>query len=106
LKKHTFGCELRLVEFFLLNAAVDRKNLNKEVNRQVMEYCRINKIDFVSVSGLQCSLYQDCFEWMGFIPVRAMGPSITLRDLNMKNNFQDLLAMKNWAYSLGDLELF
>jgi hypothetical protein len=43
---------------------------------------------------------------MGIIPVRAMGPSITLRDLNMNEKFQELLEIKNWAYSLGDLELF
>jgi GNAT superfamily N-acetyltransferase len=106
LKKHSFGCELRLVEFFLLDPKSDHRSLNKEAKRQVMEYCKIHKIDFVSVSGLQCSLYKDCFSWMGFIPVRAMGPSITLRDLNMNGKFPDLLEMKNWAYSLGDLELF
>ena len=106
LKKHSFGCELRLVEFLLLDPAFDKKNLNKEAKQQVMDYCKINKVDFISVSGLQCSLYQNCFNWMGFIPIRPVGPSITLRDLNMKENFQDLLQMKNWAYSLGDLELF
>ena len=106
LKKHAFGCELRLVEFFLLDPKSDTRQLSKEVRRQVMDYCKLNKIDFISVSGLQCSLYNMCFNWMGVIPVRAMGPSITLRDLNMKEKFQDLLEMKNWAYSLGDLELF
>ena len=106
LKKHSFGCELRLVEFFLLNPTFDKKNLNKEAKGQVMAYCKMNKVDFISVSGLQYSLHQDCFNWMGFIPTRPVGPSITLRDLNMKENFQELLEIKNWAYSLGDLELF
>ena len=106
MKKHSFGCELRLVEFFLLNGNANPQTVGKEAKRQVMEYCKVNKVDFISLSGLQCSLYKDCCTWMGFVPIRSMGPSITLRDLNMNSSFQELLTMKNWAFSLGDLELF
>lgn len=91
IKKHSFGRELRLVEFFLLDPQCDQKHLSKEAKRQVIGYCKTNKIDFISVSGLQCALYQKCFSWMGFIPIRAIGQSITLRDLNMNEQFQDLL---------------
>lgn len=106
LKKHSFGCELRLVEFFLLNTRGDAKSLSNEIGKQVKAFCKTHNVDFISVSGLQCSLYKDYFRWMGIIPIREMGPSITLRDLNMKEQFSTLLDIKNWAYSLGDLELF
>lgn len=106
LKKHSFGCELRLVEFFLLNPNSDSRSLSDEAKKQVRSFCKTHKVDFISVSGQQCSLYQKSFQWMGIIPIRQMGPSITLRDLNMNDQFPNLLDMKNWAYSLGDLELF
>ena len=106
IKKYSFGRELRLVEFILLNPGTDLKKLDREIREQVMKFCKTNKIDFISISGLQYSLYKACFKWMGIIPIRAMGPIITLRDLNMNEKFAEILEMKNWSYSLGDLELF
>jgi hypothetical protein len=43
---------------------------------------------------------------MGLIPVQSRGPIVTLRDLNMNEQFPELLDIKNWGYSLGDMELF
>jgi hypothetical protein len=82
------------------------KRLNVTIKKQVLDYCKKNEIDFISLSGLQYSLFNDCFKWMGLIPVRAVGPSITLKDLNMNEKFAQMLPMDNWGYSLGDLELF
>ena len=106
IKKHSFARELRLVEFVLLNRESDLKKLNTEIKKQVLEFCKKNKIDIISVSGLQYALYKACFRWMGIIPIKDMGPSITLRDLNMNEQFPHLLKIDNWNYSLGDLELF
>jgi GNAT superfamily N-acetyltransferase len=106
IKKHSFGLELRLVEFILLNAKHDFKRINKEMGVQVIKFCKKNKIDFISLSGLQYSLFKACFDWMGILPTRYVGPSITLKDLNMNDRFDHLLKINNWNYSLGDLELF
>lgn len=66
----------------------------------------MHNINLVSMSGVQFQLYQNYFRWMGIVPVRALGPMITLRDLNMEDRFASLKEPKNWSYSLGDLELF
>jgi hypothetical protein len=55
---------------------------------------------------LQYRTFRAYFAWMGWLPVRALGPVITLRDLNMKDTFHHLLNTRNWCYSIGDLELF
>lgn len=106
IKKHSFALELRMVEFILLQPNADVKLLNKEMKKQVIHFCKTNKIDFISVSGLQYSVNKSCFAWMGILPVRSVGPTITLKDLNMNEKFQQLLEINNWNYSLGDLELF
>jgi hypothetical protein len=106
IKNHSFASELRIVEFILLNSETDLKALNKQTRKEVLQFCKANKIDFIAMSGLQYSLYQSCFSWMGIIPVRALGPSITLKNLNMDEKFPELLEIENWSYSLGDLEVF
>lgn len=106
IKKHSFANELRLVDFMSLNPGMDVKRINRDVKKQVIDFCRQNKIHFISISGLQYKLNKDCFEWMGLLPVRDLGPIITLKDLNMGDQFQELLKIENWSYSLGDLELF
>lgn len=106
IKKHSFAQELRIVEFLLLNPDTDKKEVNREIKRQVLKFCKGNNIDFISMSVLQYSLDKSCFTWMGILPVKALGPAITLKDLNMNEQFQELLQVNNWAYSLGDLELF
>lgn len=105
-KKHSFAKELRIVEFILLNANVEAKKLDKQLKKLSLDFAKENNIDFVSMSGLQYSLYKPYFAWMGMLPVRPLGPSITLKDLNMNEKFPTLLEIKNWSYSLGDLELF
>src|SRR4030095_8010980 len=102
IKSHSFGRELRIVEFILLNPGADIKKINKEMKAQVAQFCKTKRVDFVSVSGLQYSSYKDYFQWMGFIPTRAIGPVITLKDLNMHEKFPSLLQIENWSYSLGD----
>lgn len=106
IKTHPFGLELRLVEFIFLNPGSDLRKLNREIKLQVMEFCKENKIDFISLSGLEYSSCKACCKWMGMLPVRLMGPTITLKDINMNEKFPYLLQLNNWRYSLGDLELF
>lgn len=42
----------------------------------------------------------------GFIPVQPFANIITIRDLNMGDSFEPFRHLKNWAFAMGDLELF
>ncbi|WP_276482108.1 GNAT family N-acetyltransferase [Paraflavitalea pollutisoli] len=106
IKLQSFTKELRLVDFIRLNPKADAGYLNNAMKTQVEAFCEQHRIDFISLSGQQFEANKACFRWMGRLPVRSLGPIITLRDLNMKDNFQYLLNKKNWRYSTGDLELF
>lgn len=105
-KKYSFMKELRLVEFILLNPNADPAFVSTKIKRDVYQYCKAQKIEMVSFSGQQYQYYKPYFHWMGIIPVKALGPIITLKDLNMNENFPQLLNTNNWNYSLGDMELF
>ena len=102
-KYQGFAKELRIVDFILLNPA---GSINSSIKKEINAFCKKNKIDFISFSGQQYKLYKQYFKWMGILPVKPLGPIVTVRDLNMKDDFTKLLDTENWAYSVGDLELF
>jgi N-acetylglutamate synthase-like GNAT family acetyltransferase len=104
--KHAFGKELRIVDFFKVNDAVDDRYLNKLIRNEVNSFCTDNNIGFISFSGQQYKKFRRCFKWMGFFPVLNIGPIVTVRDLNMRDDFENLLKVENWCYSIGDLEFF
>ncbi|WP_315817016.1 GNAT family N-acetyltransferase [Paraflavitalea speifideaquila] len=106
IKRHAFTKELRLVDFVKLNPRADHGFLNSAIKRQVLPFCEQQQIDFISFSGQQFKTHRADFRWMGPLPVRPLGPIITLRDLNMKDDFRYLLNTQNWSYATGDLELF
>jgi hypothetical protein len=106
IKEHSFGKELRLADFVLLNEKVAPKIVAAFIRKAVARYCKTNDIRFISLSGQQFQRYKPYFGWMGLVPVRSMGPIVTLKDLNMNSNFPELLNVSNWSYSLGDMELF
>jgi hypothetical protein len=106
IKYHAFAKELRLVEFVLLNPAVRDKEISDIMKKEVYQFCKKHDIDLLSFSGQQYHIYKSYFQWMGIMPVRPLGPMITLRELNMKNQFNGLLDISNWGYSIGDMELF
>lgn len=106
IKRHAYAKELRLVDFVEFDPRADEHYLRKTIKDQVLLFCEQHQIDFISFSGYQYKAYRRCFRWMGLLPVRQLGPVITLKDLNMQENFKYLLNTKNWCYSIGDLELF
>ena len=105
-KNHSFAKELRLVDFIVLNPQAKPAAVNSHISKQVKQYCRLNNINLISLSGQQYNQYQKYFSWMGLLPVKTLGPIITLKDVNMNEKFPQLLEVQNWAYSLGDMELF
>jgi GNAT superfamily N-acetyltransferase len=106
IKNHSFTRELRLVDFILLDPNSKGREVNARMKGQVLAFCNKHSIDFISFSGRQFLSYKQFFNWLGLIPVRPLGPLVTLKDLNMQNQFTELLAIENWNYSLGDMELF
>jgi hypothetical protein len=106
IKSHSFTRELRLVDCMLFNNSSANKRINSLISKAVLPYCKKNKIQVISFSGQQYQSYQSALNWMGIIPVQNRGPIVTLRDLNMNERFPELLDIKNWGYSLGDMELF
>jgi predicted N-acetyltransferase YhbS len=106
MKEHFFGKELRISDFILLNKNTSAKKVSSLIKKAVCEYSRKNDVRFISLSGQQYQQYKAYFSWMGFVPVRSLGPIVTLKDLNMNSHFPQLLDVNNWAYSLGDMELF
>lgn len=106
IKSHSFTRELRLVDCMLFNNASNNRRINSLISKAVLPYCKKNKIQVISFSGQQYQTYRSALNWMGIIPVQNRGPIVTLRDLNMNEKFPELLEIKNWGYSLGDMELF
>lgn len=106
IKSHSFANELRLVDFILLNPGADGKQVSAFMKKEVLNFCAINNCNLITISGEQYKEFNRFFQWMGIIPVGALGPVITLRNLNMGERFPDLLEPCHWSYSLGDMELF
>lgn len=106
IKHHAFTKELRLVDFLLVNQNADVNKVQQDIKKQVSLYAKQNKASLISLSGVQYELFKPYFKWMGPIPVRAAGPIVTVKDVNMQEHFSQLLQVNNWAYSLGDMELF
>lgn len=42
----------------------------------------------------------------GFVSVQAFANIITVRDINCGKSFNDFTKLRNWAFAMGDLELF
>jgi N-acetylglutamate synthase-like GNAT family acetyltransferase len=105
IKPHSFTRELRLVDFMLFNNSSNRRS-NSRIRTMVLSFCKNNNVQVVSFSGQQYQPYKSSLKWLGMIPVQNRGPIVTLRDLNMNERFPELLDIKNWGYSLGDMELF
>ena len=106
IKPHSFTRELRLVDFMFLNNSSTNRRINSRLSKLVIPFCKNNNAQVVSFSGQQYQSYKSHLNWMGILPVQNRGPIVTLRDLNMNEQFPELLDIKNWGYSLGDMELF
>jgi len=106
IKNHGFAKELRLVDFFVNDTTASIKTVNAQLKKAVRKYCATQQINLISFSGRQFELYKPYFKWMGILPVKDLGPIVTLREVNLQTQFSEFLNTENWAYSLGDMELF
>jgi GNAT superfamily N-acetyltransferase len=103
IKEHSRFSELRLTDFYLFNKDV---HVKKDISAKLRQVARNTAADMLTISGRQLLAYKDYLPAFGPIPIRNAGPSITLRDVTATDEFESLMKMENWSYSMGDLELF
>lgn len=103
IKEHSRFSELRITDIFIFSGTA---NVRKEISRQVSLLGRRLKADLLTLSGRQLLAGKEYLPSFGPVPVRNAGPTITLRNVTADSEFDSLMNMENWSYSMGDLELF
>jgi N-acetylglutamate synthase-like GNAT family acetyltransferase len=102
-KEHNRYLEMRITDLYIFEENV---SVQAEITKLIRQAARQMKADFVTISGNIYREYRAYLGNMGPIPVRSSGPTVTLRDLNVPDIFEQLMNTQNWSYSLGDMELF
>lgn len=103
IKEHSRFSELRLTDFYLF---MQDPGIKKDISKKLKQVAMKSSADLLTISGAQLQAYKSFLPSFGPIPIRNAGPSITLRDLTVPGEFDSLMNMDNWTYSMGDLELF
>lgn len=96
IKSSKLGNEFRVCDL-LLTKSLDSKE-KKEMNRLIDATFRQSNCKLLSYSGIEAKNHS----FLARIPSVPVGPLITLRQIDQKINPLKL----NWAWSLGDLEVF
>lgn len=103
LKEHSRYTEFRITDFLVFNEQpVFKKHLHQNLNKAADAM----KADIISMSGNQFRFYQKYLGSFGMVPVKPLGPIVTVREVNKQTDMPALLNIDNWQYSLGDMELF
>ncbi|MGW1455566.1 GNAT family N-acetyltransferase [Salegentibacter agarivorans] len=93
-KKHKNLREFRVSEL-IFSANFDLKNIKKELNYIAQLY------------GVQFISYKTPEKFSGIGISGNFGPILTFKKINLDKNDEDKFTeLKNWQYSLGDMELF
>jgi len=98
LKEGKLGLELRITDLFILGEITSAKKAALSQELKIVQ--KESGVRFTSFSGLTYP-EQKAFD-LGYLPVFAIGPIVTLRPLN--DDFNPLV--EDWKWSLGDLEVF
>jgi GNAT superfamily N-acetyltransferase len=104
-KHQGFAKEMRITDFFPLSHA-PASQVSHHLVKAVQHLRKEHRISFTSMSGNHYLLHRPYFKWLGPIPVRNMGPIVTIKDVNATAIMDSLLDSSNWQYTLGDMELF
>lgn len=92
-KYHKKFKELRIVE----NIYAEEEGRNKAL-KFIKDLCK-----YYGVQVISSQVHKD----KPIIHLKGnFGPVLTVKDLNMGDDFKELQNLNNWSYSLGDLELF
>ena len=93
-KKHRYFNELRISELLFS----DLKKVKNQLKQIILTYAREHNCMFITLANNQLftfGVYGD------------FGPVLTLKQVQLQNeSFKRMLNLKNWQYSIGDLELF
>lgn len=98
LKEGKLGLELRITDLFILGKITEAKK--SELNHALKLIQKETGVRFTSFSGLAYP-EQGALD-LGYLPILAIGPMVTLRELQPSFKSLD----ENWRWSLGDLEVF
>jgi hypothetical protein len=98
IKESQMGREVRITDLFVLNDF--GKEVKTQLHKSLKNVQKLSGARFTSFSGLAYSK-QNILN-MGALPVIKVGPLITVRRLHEEINPIE----KDWAWSLGDLEVF
>ena len=94
IKKHRFYKELRVVEIL----GSFQKEMHSQIQSSIVNYAFKKRSWIITLDDKK--LFSFCF-------FGAYGPKLTFKALTSNTNFiKKALNIKNWAYSIGDLELF
>lgn len=94
--------EFRITEYLPLQANVNTKHFIKKLH----QFTQQHGIDFTSISGNQYQQLGKQMGGLGWLPVKPLGPQVTLRDIQIPTEMPMLMDATNWSYTLGDMELF
>ncbi len=103
IKEHSRVSELRITDLFVFNPS---GSIRADIRKRLQNVSRNSGADLLAISGRQWTTMRDYLPGFGFIPVRNAGPTVTLRKVTAGDEFESLMNVSNWSYSLGDLELF
>lgn len=98
-KEQSLGRELRLAQFLQLEKGADKKPLKQALKRLKK---RVG-VDYVSVAPAENKELDRWLSSQFFLPALSVGPVLTYRKLQAE---QEAERLGNWAYQMGDMELF
>ena len=103
IKEHSRVSELRITDLFVFNKS---RTIRDDIRKKLRTIASASGADLLAISGRQWHALRDYLPSFGLIPVRNAGPTVTLRKVTAGDEFDTLMNVSNWSYSLGDLELF
>lgn len=98
IKEGTMGREFRICDFF--STSTLSNSMEKELNQALNQRIKHSGARFSSFSGLTYPDQKNI--QLGLIPILKIGPMVTLRKVNESLDPMN----QDWAWSLGDLEVF
>jgi hypothetical protein len=103
-KPHRSGIELRITDVFIL-----KEKFSLEARRDLSQQLQSKSkpVFLITVSARQLTAMNSLVPGFGLFPSLNQGPIVTLRNLNLESeSFQQIKRINEWAFSLGDMELF
>lgn len=103
IKEHSRVSELRITDLFVFS---DADTIRVDIRKKLRTIANDSGADLLAISGRQWASMRKYLPSFGLFPVRNAGPTVTLRKVTAGDEFNTLMDVSNWSYSLGDLELF